>query len=207
MESHDRIAALLSWYRNAPEDVKHEGRGWYDAQREMVRELAALHGIDVETIAAVIAALSPMTRWTENVAGAIRMLREFERDPNGLAPRGCTLFWKNAAKAWWLLHGHNGLGGPMTPAQAFAQSPKVFAFWRNLIGDENEVTVDTWMLRAMGVGERFGNGLKPKPYRELAQDIRDAARRVGETPAQFQAIVWVAIRRQMAWFDTTKEAA
>jgi hypothetical protein len=65
----ERIDSLLSWYRRAPEDVKSEGRHWYDSQREMIRELATAHNLAVPCVAAVVAALSPMTRWTENVAG------------------------------------------------------------------------------------------------------------------------------------------
>lgn len=197
-ESH--ISSLLSWYSRAPEDVKDEGRGWYDAQRELIRELSRTHGIEIETIAAVVAALSPMTRWTQNVAGTIRLIRAFEKGPYAEPPRNATLFYKNTQKAWTILHGAE-------PRLAFVNSPKVEAFWRNLMGDENAVTVDTWMLRAMGEGERFVNGLKPKPYRDLADDIREAAHRVSETPAAFQAIVWVQIRREESRCDTSMEAA
>jgi hypothetical protein len=200
MYTHEQhVTFLLSWYNSAPEDVKDEGRRWYDNQRELIRELSRTHSLPVDTVAAVVAALSPMTRWPENIAGAIRMLRAFE---SGAAepPRNCTLFYKNACKAWGILHGENAW-------ELFTHSPKVRSFWRNLVGDEDAVTIDTWMARAVGEDKLAAQGLKPEPYNRIVAAVKDAAQQVAETPAEFQAIVWVQIRRRMAWFDTTKEAA
>lgn len=194
----DHIAALVRWYDSATEDVRAEGRSWYTDQREICRELAATHSLTVSQVAAVMAALSPMTRWTENVAGTIRMLRAWEHDQPDTPPRNCTLFYKNACKAWQILHGADA-------ADLFTGSPKVMAFWFNLCGDESEVTVDTWMVRACGEGETFKSGVKPNAYHKIADAIKEAAAMVGETPAQFQTIVWIQIRREQAWFDTTKE--
>lgn len=196
---HDEyVEALMTWYNRAPEDVKDEGRSWYTNQREVCRELADKYDLPLDKVAAVMAALSPMTRWTENVAGTIRMLRAF-RNGEEVAPRNCTLFYKNAVKAWAILHGGNLF-------ELLEKSPKVFAFWRNLCGDEQCVTIDTWMARAVGEDKRATNGIKSALYNRIAEAVKDAAWSTGETPAQFQATVWVAIRREMAWFDTTREA-
>jgi hypothetical protein len=198
--AHDvQVSRLLEWYGRAGEDVKAEGRGWYDASREIVRELAARYGLEAETVAAAMAALSPMTRWPENVAGTIRLLRAWDAGDES-PPRNCTLFYKNAMKAWWIL-------ADTSPALVFKNSPKVFAFWRNLCGDEQAVTVDTWMLRAVGEDAAARSGAKPATVRRVSDAVREAALRVAETPAQFQAIVWVGIRRELARIDTTKEAA
>ena len=198
MATHDEhVAALAHWYGRADENVKAEGRAWYDASREIVRELAAPHHLPHDMVAASLAALSPMTRWTANVAGTIRLLHAYEHHLSR-APRNCTLFYKNAAKAWAILHGGN-------PWDLFDRSPKVFAFWRNLCGDEQAVTVDTWMLRAVGEDVAASGGAKPAMVNRVSAAVRECAWKYGETPASFQAIVWVQIRREMAWFDTTKE--
>jgi hypothetical protein len=195
----DHIAALIGWYDSSTEDVRAEGRSWYTNQREICRELAATHSRTVSNVAAVMAALSPMTRWTENVAGTIRLLRAVDQDESADPPRNCTLFYKNAQKAWLIAR------YDIEPETAFAGSPKVAAFWRNLTGDESDVTIDTWMLRAVGEDQLARQGIKPKPYREIAQAVKDAAALVGETPAQFQAIVWIQIRREMSRYDTANE--
>jgi hypothetical protein len=199
MRTHEQhVEDLLNWYNSAPEDVKVEGRGWYDAQRELCRELSKTYGLHLDTVAAVIAALSPMTRWTMNVAGAIRMLRAFQQDREADPPRNCTLFYKNAEKAWAVLRG-------TSPVGVFGGSPKVYSFWCNLVGDENTVTVDTWMARAVGEDKAACRGIKPAMYYRITEAVRDAARQVGETPAALQAIVWVQIRREQSWYDTSKE--
>jgi hypothetical protein len=195
----ERIASLLDWYHRASADIHDEGLHWYDNQRELIRELARAHNLGVACVAAVVAALSPMTRWTENVAGAVRLLRAWENgEPS--PPRNATLFYKNAVKAWAILNGDD-------PARLFATSPKVYAFWCNLIGDETQVTIDRWMLRAMCEHRDAQNGLKPARYHIFADDVREAAASVGETPAEFQAIVWVQIRRELSRYDTEREAA
>jgi hypothetical protein len=200
MATHDEhVAALEHWYGRADENVKDEGRAWYDASREIVRELASAHGLPHDTVAASLAALSPMTRWTENVAGIIRLLHAYENHASR-APRNCTLFYRNAVKAWAILHDGN-------PWILFDGSPKVFAFWRNLCGDEQAVTVDTWMLRAVGEDNVARSGARPAMVRRVAEAVRECAWKYGETPASFQAIVWVQIRREMSRFDTTKEVA
>lgn len=194
-ETH--VASLLHWYGRAGEDVKAEGRSWYDASREMVRELARANNLHHDTVAAVVAALSPMTRWPQNIAGAIRIVHAFKAGETE-APQRCTLFYKNCVKAWDILNGAN-------PADLFLTSPKVMAFWANLCGDEDAVTIDTWMLRAVGEDTAAKSGASAALVRRVAAAVRDAAWQMGETPASFQAIVWVQIRREMAWFDTTQE--
>jgi hypothetical protein len=200
MRTHDEhVAELMSWYHRADEDGKEEGRQWYSVQREVIRALAASHYMPFGKVAAVMAALSPMTRWTENVAGCIRILRAFEQGEDA-APRNCTLIYRNAEKAWAILHDAD-------PHVLFTKSPKVTAFWLNLCGDEQAVTIDTWMLRAVGEDKLAANGCHVAAYRRIVDAVKDAAESVGEVPAQFQAIVWVQIRREQARFDTTKEAA
>ena len=70
---------------------------------------------------------------------------------------------------------------------------KRLAFWRNLLapGDTDEVTVDSWMARALGV-----KSVTHANYERLADAIRQAARAVGLAPDAFQAAVWCVIRRE-----------
>lgn len=198
--SDQRVSNLLTWYYAAPEDVKSEGRQWYDAQREMIREVAHSSYLPLPTVAAVVAALSPLTRWTQNVAGAIRLIHAYQRDDATTPPRNATLFYRNAVKAWRILDGE-------APEVLLSGSPKVWSFYCNLIGDESAVTIDTWMLRAMEEHKDAKQGLKLNRYLDMAADVREAARQVGETAAAFQAIVWVQIRRELSRYDTAKEAA
>ena len=69
--------------------------------------------------------------------------------------------------------------------------PKVRNFYRAMMGDENAMTVDRWMLRAVGwPTDTITNG----QYDLVANAIRQASLGTGLTPAQYQAAVWVKVR-------------
>ena len=82
--------------------------------------------------------------------------------------------------------------------------PKVSAFYKNLTTApelDDSVTVDTWMLkafgfRAMDASEKSEKGAPSKAeYEVIANTVRDLAAEVGVTPRQFQAAVWVGVKR------------
>lgn len=203
MSAIDRVAAVqsvLSWYERSTQDQRAEGRAWYADQREIVRLLAQRHGVSAECVAAVVSALSPQTRWSANIAGAARLLAAWSAGETA-APRNATLYYKNAEKAWRILTGE------VSADAAFKNGPKTRAFWRNLSGDETAVTVDVWMARALALDtSKFASGIKPNVYRECAEAVAEAARIVGEPPAQFQAIVWVTVRGQDIADDAVENA-
>lgn len=86
------------------------------------------------------------------------------------------------------------------------RGPKVRAFYANITGDADAVTVDVWAVRAArgdqacvpdGRGRlRYADDgtVSAREYREYADVYRRAARRLGVTPRECQAAVWVAVR-------------
>jgi hypothetical protein len=68
---------------------------------------------------------------------------------------------------------------------------KVTNFARAILGDTDAVVLDRWALRAAGHGRIT---CTEKQYARIADEYRTAARSVGETPRDFQAIVWVVSR-------------
>lgn len=190
IDQDDVVSRLVSHYLRATEDQKFSGRTWYDAQREVIRDLSYTHDIPVTIVAAVVSALSPQTPWARNIAGAVRLIRAYQTG-DAEPPRSVTVYYSNAIKAWSLL------SGSISPESAFASAPKTRAFWRNLCGDESHATVDIWMARACGVsntGTTSDGRMSQKLYRQLASALRAAAETVGEPVAQFQAIVWIVVR-------------
>jgi hypothetical protein len=69
---------------------------------------------------------------------------------------------------------------------------KVRAFAQNLKGDFTAVTVDVWILRYFGVDEK--KAISDKLYAKIADRIRRIAKRIGESPAACQAILWTISR-------------
>lgn len=74
---------------------------------------------------------------------------------------------------------------PIAARLAVTYAPKVRAFYRNLMGDLDHVTVDVWAARAAGVD--------PANFR-----YRRAAQLSGVAPAELQSVVWVNQRGSAA---------
>ncbi len=177
---------LETLYAQASRETIAEGRAWYPRAFAEARELAP----DApERAAAVIAALSPQTRWRENVAGARALL---SCDPLAVATLALPGYRSNHAKAAAIAHAGAPFG--QGPGDAFgAEAPKVRAFFAAIVGDLASVTLDVWAMRA--AYPRW-NGRPPSgaAYRRGVAAYRLAAERCGEHARDFQAIIWLHVR-------------
>lgn len=79
-------------------------------------------------------------------------------------------------------------------AESSQKRLKVWNFWRNLLGDADNVTIDSWMGRAL-LGRKELNAAE---YHLAEQIVRDVAKTLGIRPAQAQAAIWVIYKRQYA---------
>jgi hypothetical protein len=153
------------------------GLEWYDNGRKLAAEMAEEFDVTPEIAAYVIAATSPRTIWSFNVKHA-RAILAYDDAPSGAM-------------------GTNDTRGRMVRdfgVSAIGNGPKVNAFARNLSGDDNAVTIDMWAVRA-ACGDIPDNILTRRGvYETIAEAYRIAARKFGITPAQMQAVIWVAIR-------------
>lgn len=165
---------LVKTWRSIPKDQRTEalnGR-WYRESRRVARALARKHGVSLATAAGVIAALSPRQQWSANVAGADDLLG---------GGTGCG-FAKNRDKAERIANGERPLD--------VLSGPKVRAFYRAIMGDQDAAVVDVWMWRAMGQ-----NPLAPTvKYDDAAASLVEAARKVEVAVTAFQAAVWTYVR-------------
>jgi hypothetical protein len=188
-ESAAWIRRLVAAYESASPHERAQGREWYPRAQAAAAELSARYGIPRVRAAAVIAALSPQVRWRENLEAAEQLIAYFvgasDRPPEYRGYRA------NLSKAIAILRGApiglgagDGFGG---------EAPKVRAFWANLVGFADEVTIDVWAARA-ATGGAAGRHPTGRRYRRLARAYARAAERVGERPCDFQAIIWIHAR-------------
>lgn len=174
------VANVLAVYRGAFENHVVEGLSWY-ADRHT--EALALDPENVYRAAAVIAALSPRTPWARNVALAARVY--VEGKASGTLGASC-------AKADRCFSGES-------PAEVFKTSTKVRNFWLNIADPTGDgVTIDRHAFDiavGMVTDDKARAQLNRKgEYERFADVYREAARIVGISPAQLQAITWVAWR-------------
>lgn len=165
----------------APHRAHTVGAGWYEeAEREMRRIAAAgPSGFGQSAAAGVFAALSPRTQWSVNLKGAYAMA--IAADIGFDAPPAVGL-GISRARAWAIAQGAN--------PNSVLSGNKVRAFWRNLSGDPNPVTIDIWMARSVGEPEEK----IASRYPLLEQAFQAAAKEVDVTPRTLQAVVWFATR-------------
>lgn len=156
------------------------GLQWYAEARQTVDSMATLGGLTREQVAGIMAALSPQTRWEQNIAGTLRVVAA--RRARKRLPTGVTLYPTNARKAWKIATGSS--------PEAILSGKKVIPFFKNLCGDESAVTVDTWIWKNSGMSGTLTNSRN----RAIVRAYRVAAKRRGITPAQAQAIDWVVVR-------------
>jgi hypothetical protein len=174
----DRLLAL--WHGADPGTLE-AGRLWYPRAEALIADLAERHAVPRPQVAGVIAALSPQQRWRRNIISADAILRGEPHAAAGYAP--------NRAKAQRIAEG--------APALQVLGGDKVRSFWANLYGSRQAVTIDTWMQKAVTGTTRMGEQPKGARYRRIERATISAAAIVGETPREFQAAVWLAIRPPM----------
>jgi hypothetical protein len=176
----DRIVA--TWDRATAADLDNGAR-WYAEGETLINELAAEHRLTRETVAAVVAHLSPRTPWARNVEGARKLLA------TGEAP-GCL--GANVDRALAALGSDDPLGT--------LNGPKTARFALNLLGNREAVTVDVWAVRVA-----LGNSGDPEKvlsrvgmYPAIEHAYRVAAQRIGVDPVTVQATTWIVARNGRA---------
>lgn len=176
----DRIYA--TWERATPSDIERGAR-WYGSGEALIDELAALHGLSREHVAAVVAHLSPRTTWLRNTTGARSLLA------TGEAP-GCL--GANVARAVTALESADPL--------ATLNGPKTARFALNLLGDRTAVTVDVWAVRVALGGRDDAEQILSRVgmYGAIEYAYQLAARRAGVDPTTMQATTWIVARNGRA---------
>jgi hypothetical protein len=179
-----REFAILQMYRSATEEQIQAGETWYQVARDAAKEFAEKYGVTYRCAAGVIAVLSPRQRWPQNKLDAQAILRAASSGSE-LMPT-VSAYGSNARKAWRIAKGEQPtrvLGGP-----------KVNAFYRNICGDYNGVTVDVWAAR---VAEPYNHHFagREKDYAVIAEAYKTVADRLDTWPAFVQAVCWVTVRK------------
>lgn len=168
---------------SASESDWDSGLTWYDSARDFA---SALTPDNVAMGAGIIAALSPMTSWPENVKKATMLVET--GDTYGLS--------RNVDKAKAILSG--------LPPLDVLSGPKVRAFYMNIMGinSAEAVTIDRHAVdialgRTMTNAER-GPWMRGKRQASLVAMYLDVATEYTLTGAQVQAVTWVHWRRNYA---------
>ena len=175
-----------------------QGRQWYVLAYDVAKRISLQYELNTETVAAVIAALSPNNKWernikdTENVVAAF-MLGSVE---DAMNVKVCT-YKKNLAKAVDILNACH------CNYEEILKGPKVTEFYHCIIG-QSDVCIDGHAY-SIWFGERLTMKEVPSIGKKLREVIKNdyiqATHFINDnsdeffTPFEIQAITWVAHKR------------
>lgn len=190
-------------------------RGWY---RQSAQAIQTIFGpVDAPRFAALLAALSPQTSVQTNLYNALNTWRNWVRQGRPtdreaiydiLAESVEGTGTRSSVLEAWLNNSLRALQSS-DPSTIVLSGPKVNSFMKNLSGDMQEVTNDTWMANFALIEQRVFAGTMNKAgtspgkragYLAMSAKVRAAADRLGWTPAEVQETVW-------SWAKTAYEMA
>jgi hypothetical protein len=174
---------LIDRYSLATAEQRTRGRAWYDAARAACESISADTGVALDRVAAVMAITSPDAKLVQNIAwtrAACEAKRDRQPIPAGRYPSD------QRPKIIMALDQRRHNPG------RFATGPKVGAFYRAIMGDDDILVIDRWAAFAAGYD-------RSKPPKAGERNVIEAAYRlaafsVGESVRDFQAIVWIQTR-------------
>lgn len=183
---------LAVYFTATAQEIEH-GMEWYNIAHKIARRISKGTGVDVDTVAGVISALSPSNRWERNVQDTESLIQAHQAGLNQFEVKVST-YGQNKKKAWGLLDGDD-------PHKAFGGKSgwKTEAFFK-LIADPTEdyVVIDghaTNIWEGDYVALKDATKLNKTTYFKVVEDYRIAAALIGVYPHQMQAITWLAWRR------------
>lgn len=188
---------ILAVYFTASDSEILNGERWYCDAQDIANSIATDLGLSVETVAGVIAALSPNNRWERNVIDARNICTAYQHGGHvDAAAVKVATFNANKLKALQILSGSDPL--------AVLSGLKVRSFYCCIMGDPDAVCVDGHAY-SIWQGERIATTATPKISPKLysaiaadyikAADVLSAVTGRGYPGSQIQAITWLAWRR------------
>ena len=189
------VANILAVYNGATADNIRFGLSWYSVANREAKRMGNGSDRYLARNAGIIAALSPMNGWTNNLRKAQQLvsLRGRITVEKGM-PNGIGL-GANVAKAIAIYNG-------MDPLDVL-KGDKVTAFYRTILDPTGDIdpVIDRHAFD-IAVGEqtnekRRGILSRKGVYSEFAAAYREAAAVAGIGSAQMQAITWVQWRESL----------
>lgn len=187
-DHHEAVERITTLVRSADASELAYGLTWYEDASSTASALAAEHGLTLDQVAGIIAALSPQTAWPQNLDKARELIST--GDTYG--------FGRARSKARRILAGES-------PDDVLA-GPKERAFYETIAAPARatSVVIDRHaydaVIGAIGT-DRSRKQLERKGAYDAVSDVyRDAARLLGLRPHVVQGVVWAVWRNRYGRF-------
>jgi hypothetical protein len=197
LNNENKIYNRLKYlFDNANDSDRVNGLDWYKRANEIATEQAIKHGFDVNTVCAVISALSPAVPWSQNIKDSDSLLHAVSLGETDHTLIAASTYGPQVDKALNIAWTNN--------VSLIGNGLKTCSFYLNLVGiqDRSVVTVDRHILGA-SVGSRSALhkeiSLTPKRYFAVSKAIKRLARNRNVLPKECQAVVWLAYRTKLGY--------
>ncbi len=186
---------LRKQWRLVTETDRTEGLAWYPVAQGIIRQWSEHYRYSIDTVAAVVAAISPQVEWTRNLIIADDVLAQRPPSIGGVLHTNLrkaerlrdTDFRSENLEAWNLT---------TRMQEQFKAGPKVLTFALNLSGDMDALTIDPHAFQCALADPLSRLTIRPIVYSIIADCYRTVADEIGVAPATFQAILWHSWKRQ-----------
>jgi hypothetical protein len=168
-------------------------KDWY---KNTTDKLRLKYGEDLCLVCGLIASTSPQMAVERNLSTAEILYQDYKKDSEKFLRilKNKTRFYKK----YGLFKPHyNNIVKTMGhdfKTDLKLNGNKVSNFYRNLIGDYEAVTIDSWMLRYFDHDLSKINHVKKSEYMAYAEKIKEGAKVYGLYPAEYQAVLWIKTR-------------
>lgn len=166
--------------RVKPDDVDYKAVNWYSDATKLIKEL---YGDNWQLFADLLASTSPRQQVKRNWRQSAAILAAYIDRENRPKRFGDLLGDVMG------LHINNVVRALQ---QRPISGPKVSRFAANLKGDLDVVTIDMWICKAYAIEHKV---LTTSLYNRLEEKIVADANSRSITPANWQAVLWFAVRR------------
>ena len=176
----DMVGRLTAAYYRATAEELRDGIDWYVQAHQWCAGIAARYGLTLEVAVAITAAMSQGQSWDNNRMAVVSLLEGTGK---------CPAYKDVLSKVKNILE---------TGDVSLLTGPKITAFYQNILDPwrSEAITVDRWMARLAVEGWEGKLTVTPSRYNRIAPAIAEAARMVGLSAFQFQAVVWLVARRE-----------
>ena len=180
----------------ATEQDIEEGLNWYPEANEFCRVLANKHGLTMQQVAGITAALSPQVEWGQNKRWAEQFIAS--RGKGFMGNRDRTIKCKTILK----LTDPEAIYSTLSTSDKGGNKTK--AFYRNILepNKDDVVTIDRHAIAACFFRPELCRPLSDKDskltysqYNFLSDCFVSKAREVGMLATSFQAVLWITVRR------------
>ena len=162
-----------------------EGQAWYPEAWTHCLNVSKEYGVSAQRVAAVMAVTSPRARWSKNVEATYSIVAD-SFIPDYMRQSSYGILGANARKGTQVMTDRY--------YSKLVTGEKVSAFYLNILGHTQPVTVDSIMSYAAG----YGSDVSKKIRSEVTEACHSLADGFGMTPRDTQAAVWIAYRGSAA---------